>query len=45
MLGVFWNPHDKQILKLPFGFLFDEDLTEKKCKNWFGKVKTALLKL
>ena len=27
MLGMFWNPHDKQISKLSLGFKFDEDFT------------------
>ena len=30
MLEVFWNPHDEQSLKLPLGFFFDDDLSEKK---------------
>ena len=36
--GVFFlNPHDEQIQKLSFGFKFDEDFTEKKCKIGVSK--------
>ena len=38
---MFQNPRDEQIIKLLLGFQFDEDLTEKKCKNWCPKVKAA----
>ena len=37
MLGVFWNPHDEQILKLPLGFYFDEDLEKVKKLVWQNK--------
>ena len=41
ILGVFWNPHDKQISKLSLALIFDEDFTQKKGKNRCRKVKAA----
>ena len=38
---MFRNPHDEQIPKLLLGFKFDEDFTEKMCKNCCRKVKAA----
>ena len=38
---MFRNPHDEQIPKLLLGFKFDEDFTEKMCKNCCRKVKAV----
>ena len=35
------NLQDKQMLKLQLGVKFDQDFTQKKCKNWCPKVKAV----